>query len=73
MASDFLLYKYDICSAYRKVLPTMYSLFVASAIMIIQTIFNLTLLKGDYKYHSFRVRNVLVSFLYLIIWYEFAA
>ena len=37
-----------------------------------QTIINLLLLKS-YKFHSFRVRNVLVSFLYLIIWYDFAA
>ena len=31
------------------------------------------MLKSYYKFHSFRVRNVLVSFLYLIIWYDFAA
>ena len=30
------------------------------------------MLKSYYKFHSFRVRNVLVSFLYLVIWYDFA-
>ena len=33
----------------------------------------LILLKSYYKFHSFRAQLVLVSFLYLIIWYEFAA
>ena len=41
--------------------------------MFLQTIINLLLLKNYYKFHSFRVRNVLISFLYLIIWYDFAA
>ena len=41
--------------------------------MFFQTIINLFLLTSYYKFHSFRVRNVLVSFLYLIIWYDFAA
>ena len=50
----------------------MYSLFLASVIMFFQTIINLFLLKDYYKFHSYRVRNVLVSFLYLIIWYDFA-
>ena len=40
--------------------------------MFFQTIINLPLLKSYYKFHSFRVRNVLVFFLYLIIWYDFA-
>ena len=30
-------------------------------------------LKRYYKFLSFRVRNVLISFLYLLIWYDFAA
>ena len=34
---------------------------------------NLFLLKSYYKVHTFRVWNVLVSFLYFIIWYDFAA
>ena len=50
----------------------MYSLFLASVIMFFQPITNLFLLKS-YKFHLFRVRNVLVSFLYLIIWFDFAA
>ena len=41
--------------------------------MSIQTIINLIFLKSYYKYHSFQVRNILVSFLYLIMWYNFAA
>ena len=51
----------------------MCSLFLASVVMFFQTIINLFLLTSYYKFHSFRVRNVLVSFLYLIIWYDFAA
>ena len=51
----------------------MCSLLLASVIMFLQTIINLLLLKNYYKFHSFRVRNVLISFLYLIIWYDFAA
>ena len=52
----------------------MCSLFLASVVMFCQTIINIFLLKSYYKVHySFRVRNVLVSFLYLIIWYDFAA
>ena len=51
----------------------MCSLFLASVIMYFQTIINHFLLKSYYKFHSFRVRNVLVSFLYLVIWYDFAA
>ena len=73
MASNFLFCTYDICSAYRKLISVMCSLFLASVIMFSQTIINLFLLKSYYKFHSFRVRNVLVSFLYLIIWYDFAA
>ena len=73
VASNFLFCTYDICSAYRKLISVMCSLFLASVVMFFQTIINLFLLKSYYKFHSFRVRNVLVSFLYLIIWYEFAA
>ena len=51
----------------------MCSLLLASVIMFLQTIINLLLLKNYYKFHSFRVRNVLISLLYLIIWYDFAA
>ena len=51
----------------------MCSLLLASVIMFLQTIINLLLLKNYNKFHSFRVRNVLIPFLYLIIWYEFAA
>ena len=72
MALNFLLCRYDNCSPYRKPITVMYSLFLASVIMFFQTIVNLFLLKGYYKFHSYRVRNVLVSFLYLIIWYDFA-
>ena len=72
MALNFLLCRYDNCSPYRKLITVMYSLFLASVIMFFQTIVNLFLLKGYYKFHSYRVRNVLVSFLYLIIWYDFA-
>ena len=71
VASNFLFCAYDICSAYKKLISVMCSLFLAS-IMFIQTIINLFLLKSYYKFHSFQVHNVLVSFLYLIIWYEFA-
>ena len=73
VASNFLLCIYDICSAYRKLISVMCSLLLASVIMFLQTIINLLLLKNYYKFHSFRVRNVLISFLYLIIWYDFAA
>ena len=38
-----------------------------------QTIINLLLLKSYYKFHFFWVRNVLVSFWHLTIWYDFAA
>ena len=51
----------------------MYSFFLANVIMFFQAIINHFLLKSYYKFHSFRVRNLLVSFLYLIIWYDFAA
>ena len=50
----------------------MCSLFLASVVMFFQTTINFSL-KSYYKFHSFRVRNVLVSFLYLIIWCDFAA
>ena len=73
VASNFLFCTYDICSAYRKLISVMCSLFLASVVMFFQTIINLFLLKSDYKFHSFRVCNILVSFLYLIIWYDFAA
>ena len=73
VASNFLLCTYEICSAYRKLISVMCSLFLASVIMFFQAIINLLLLKSYYKFHSFRVRSVLVSFLYLIIWYDFAA
>ena len=72
MALNFLLCRYDNCSPYSKLITVMYSLFLASVIMFFQTIVNLFLLKGYYKFHSYRVPNVLVSFLYLIIWYDFA-
>ena len=65
VASNFLFCTYDICSAYRKLM--------ASVAMFFQTIINLFLLTSYYKFYSFRVRNVSVSFLYLIIWYDFAA
>ena len=51
----------------------MCSLFLASVAMFFQTIIKPFLLKSYYKFHSFRVRNVLVSFLYLIMRYNFAA
>ena len=73
VASNFLLCKYEICSANRKLTSTMYFLFLASVIMFNQTIINIVLLKGYYKYQSFRVRIVLASFLYLFIWYDLAA
>ena len=72
VASNFLFCTYDICSVYRKLISIMCSLFLASVAMFFQTITNPFLLKIYYKFHSFRVRNVLVSFLYLIIWYDFA-
>ena len=73
VASNVLLCTYDICSAYKKLISVMYSLLLASVIMFLQTIINLHLIKNYYKFHSFRVRNVLISFLYLIIWYDFSA
>ena len=73
VASNFLFCTYDICSAYTKLISVMCSLFLASVVMFSQTIINLFLLTSCYKFHSFRVRNVLVSFLYLIIRYDFAA
>ena len=73
VAPNLLLCTYDICSAYRKLISVMCSLILASVIMFVQTIINLLLLKNYYKFHSFRVRNVLISFLYLIIWCDFAA
>ena len=72
VTSNFLLCTYDICSAYRKLISVICSLFLANVIMFFQTIINLLLLKRYSKFHSFRVRNVLVSFLYLLIWYDFA-
>ena len=73
VASNFLLCTYDICSAYRKLISVIFSSLLSSVILFLQTIINLLLLKNYYKFHSFRVRNVLISFLYLIIWYDFAA
>ena len=73
VASNFLLCTYHICSACRKLISVMCSLFLASVIMFFQTIINHFLLKSYYKFHSFRVCNVLVSFLYLVIWYDFTA
>ena len=70
MVSNFLFCTYDICSAYSKL---MCSLCLACVAMFFQTIINPFLLKSSYIFHSFRVRNILVSFLYLIIWYDFAA
>ena len=70
VASNFLSCAYDICSAYRKLMSVISSLFLASLFM---SIINPFLLKSSYIFHSFRVRNILVSFLYLIIWYDFAA
>ena len=45
---------------------------VSGKCYVLQTIINPFLLKSYYKFHSFRVCNVLVSFWYLIIWYDFA-
>ena len=73
VASNFLFCTHDICSDYRKLISVMCSLFLAGVVMFIQTIINLFLLKSYYKFHSFWVRNVLVCFLHLIIWYDFAA
>ena len=73
VASNFLFCTYDICSAYGKLKSVMCSLFLASVFMFFQTIINLFLLKRYNKFHSFRVRDVLVSFLYLFIRYDFAA
>ena len=61
------------CSTYRKLISVMCSLFLVSAVMFFKAMINPFLLKSYYKVHSFWVRNVLVSFLYLIIWYDFAA
>ena len=72
MYPNVLLCTYDICSAYRKVISVMCSLLLESVVIFFQTIINLFLLKSYYKFHSFRVGKVLVSFLYLIIWYDFA-
>ena len=72
LASNFKFCTYDICSAYRKLISVMYSLFLASVVVFFQTIINLFLQRSCYKSHSFRVHNVLVSFLRLIIWYDFA-
>ena len=72
-ASSLLLCTYDICIAYRKLISVICSLLLASVIMFIETIINLLLLKNYYKFYSFRVRNVLILFFYLIIWYDFAA
>ena len=66
VASSFLLCTYDICSTYRKLISVMC---MARVIMFFQTIINLLLLKSYDKFHLFRVCNVLVTFLYLIIWY----
>ena len=73
VASNFLICTYNICSAYIKFISAMCSLFLASVIIFFQTIINLPLLQSYYKFHCFRVCNFLVSFLYLIIWYDFAA
>ena len=63
VASNVLLCTDDICSAYRKLISVMCSLSLASVIMRFQTIINLLLLKSYYyKFHSFRIRNVSVSF-----------
>ena len=72
IAANFLVCTFEICSVYRKLRSAMYLLFLTSAIMFIQTIINLLLLKHCYRYHSFRVPNVLVSFSYLIIWSDLA-
>ena len=60
VASEFLHCTYDICSAYRKLTLVICSLFLA-------------IFHSFAKFHSFRVRNILVSFLFLLIWYDFAA
>ena len=73
VASNFLICTYGICSAYRKLISVMRSLFLESFVMFIQAIINLFLLKSYYRFLSVRVRNVLVSFLYIIIWHDFAA
>ena len=70
VAANFLVCTFEICSVYKKLRSAMDLLFLKSAIMFIQTIVNLLLLKLYYRYHSFRVANVLVSFSYLIIWYD---
>ena len=70
MALNFLLCRYDIYGARTKLISITHSLFLANVIMFFQTIINLLLLKSYYMFHSFRVRNVLISFLYLIIWYD---
>ena len=45
VASNFLLYTHDICSACRKLISVMCSLLLASAILFFQTIINLLLQK----------------------------
>ena len=60
VASEFLHCTYDICSAYRKLTLVICSLFLA-------------IFHSFAKFHSFRVHNILVSFLFLLIWYDFAA
>ena len=67
MASNFLFCTYNICCAYRKLILVMPLLFLASVVMFFQTVINLFLLKSYFKFHSFRVHNVLLSFLCLII------
>ena len=62
VVSNFLFCSYDICSAYRKLISVMCSLFLASVVMFFQTIINLFLLKSYNEFHPFPVRNVLVSF-----------
>ena len=71
VTSNILLCTCDICSAYRKLMSVMCSLSLASVMMFFETIINLFLLRTYYKFHSFCVRNVLVSHFYLIIWYDF--
>ena len=57
MTSNFLFCTYDICSAYRKLISVMCSLFLASVVMFFQTIINLFLLKSYYKFHSFDITS----------------
>ena len=53
VASKYLFCTYDICSAYRKLISVMTSLFLASVAMFFQTIINFFLLKSYCKFHSF--------------------